>query len=139
MVYGSKEWTEPALANTIIQASIPPVPLATNVATMLVGFGVSEGRGPFRYDRLTGRAVLDWPADGDAAVHDRIGQRVRATAGLTGPVLDTHLVAPSTWHPLGGASMGTVCDPHGRVRGQRGSTSWTVHSSPAPPRAATRR
>ena len=120
VVYGSKEWADPTLANTIIQASIPPVPLATNVATMLVGFGVSEGRGRFRYDRLTGRAVLDWPADGDAAVHDRIGQRVRATAGLTGPVLDTHLVVPSTWHPLGGASMGTVCDLHGRVRGQRG-------------------
>lgn len=120
VVYGSKEWADPALANTIIQASIPPVPLATNVATMLVGFGVSEGRGRFRYDRLTGRAVLDWPANGDTAVHDRIGQRVRATAGLTGPVLDTHLVVPSTWHPLGGASMGTACDVHGRVRGQRG-------------------
>ena len=66
------------------------------------------------------RAVLDWPANGDTAVHDRIGQRVRATAGLTGPVLDTHLVVPSTWHPLGGASMGTACDVHGRVRGQRG-------------------
>lgn len=120
VVYGSKEWADPTLANTIIQASIPPVPLATNVATMLVGFGVSEGRGQFRYDDLTGRAVLDWPANGDTAVHRRIGQRIRATAGLTGPVLDTHLVVPSTWHPLGGASMGTTCDLDGRVFGQRG-------------------
>ena len=27
---------------------------------------------------------------------------------------------PTTWHPLGGACIGTVCDVAGRVQGQRG-------------------
>jgi cholesterol oxidase len=35
-------------------------------------------------------------------------------------VLDTNAAAPSTWHPLGGAPMGTVCDLEGRVHGTRG-------------------
>ena len=34
--------------------------------------------------------------------------------------LDTTSLVPSTWHPLGGASMGEVCDLAGRVRGHRG-------------------
>ena len=33
---------------------------------------------------------------------------------------DTNAVVPSTWHPLGGVSMGGACDLEGRVRGQRG-------------------
>jgi cholesterol oxidase len=27
---------------------------------------------------------------------------------------------PATYHPLGGAVIGKVCDPYGRVLGQRG-------------------
>ncbi len=34
---------------------------------------------------------------------------------LVGTALDT-----TTWHPLGGASMGAVCNLEGRVHGQRG-------------------
>lgn len=115
VVYGSKDWTDPATANTVIQASIPPIPLAVNNVTMLVGFGVSPVRGEFRYDERSGTARLHWPANGDKAVHDRIARRVHRISGLTGPVIDTHLMVPSTWHPLGGAPMGSVCDLDGRV------------------------
>ncbi|MFD4479129.1 GMC oxidoreductase [Streptomyces sp. NPDC058471] len=37
-----------------------------------------------------------------------------------GVLTDTNSLVNSTWHPLGGAPMGTVCDIDGRVRGQRG-------------------
>ena len=33
---------------------------------------------------------------------------------------DTNAMVNSTWHSLGGACMGTVCDLEGRVKGQKG-------------------
>ncbi|MEN0012925.1 MAG: GMC oxidoreductase [Solirubrobacteraceae bacterium] len=120
VIYGSKEWADPSIANTIIQASLPPLGGAARHTTMLVGFGVSAARGRFVYDPKKGRAMLQWPKNGDALVHGRIGQRVRKVAGKVGGLLDTNLVAPSTWHALGGANMGTVCDLEGRVQGQPG-------------------
>ncbi|MFD9502537.1 GMC oxidoreductase [Streptomyces sp. NPDC060035] len=42
-----------------------------------------------------------------------------SASGL-GTVTDTNALVNSTWHPLGGAPMGTVCDLEGRVQGQRG-------------------
>ncbi|CAM3362965.1 GMC oxidoreductase [Nocardioides dubius] len=115
VVYGSKDWADPALANTVIQASIPPVPLLVNNLTMMVGFGVSQGRGEFRYDSWTKSAKLHWPASGDVPVHDAITARVERIAKNTGGIIDTHKIVPSTWHPLGGANMGVVCDLDGRV------------------------
>ena len=35
-------------------------------------------------------------------------------------LVDTNGMVNSTWHPLGGACMETVCDLDGRVHGQRG-------------------
>jgi cholesterol oxidase len=119
VVFGSKDWADPHLANTIIQASIPPTGLDLR-STMLVGFGVSAARGRFVYDRATDQAVLRWPRDGDAAVHTRIHERISAVAGRLGILTDTNAIVPSTWHALGGACMGSVCDLEGRVHGQRG-------------------
>jgi cholesterol oxidase len=119
VVYGSKEWGNPASANTVIQASLPP--LDTDVrSTMLVGFGVSDGRGKFVYDSAKDDALLQWPKDGDATVQKRIADRVTAIAGDWSLLTDTNSLVPSTWHPLGGASMGSVCDLEGRVKGQPG-------------------
>ena len=119
VVYGSKEWDDPHSANTIIQASLPP--LGTNTrTTMLVGFGVSADRGRFRYDAANDFVSLHWPQGGDAACHRSIQRRIaRVSAGL-GVLTDTNSLVNSTWHPLGGAPMGTVCDLEGRVEGQRG-------------------
>ncbi|WP_167176157.1 GMC oxidoreductase [Saccharomonospora amisosensis] len=118
VVYCSKEWDDPGTANTIIQASIPPLP---NIrSTMLVGYGVSEGRGHFVYDSVRDDAVLRWPFDGDGVLYQRIQQRASDIVGPGSTLLDTTAVYPSTWHPLGGASMGTVCDLAGRVLGHRG-------------------
>ncbi|WP_307796493.1 GMC oxidoreductase [Actinomadura barringtoniae] len=119
VVYGSKEWDDPATANTLIQASLPPLP-ANLRSTMLVGYGISEGRGRFVYDPNKDDAVPHWPSNGDATLYQRIQQRAEKIAGPSSLLLDTNSVVPSTWHPLGGAPMGTVCDLDGRVQGHRG-------------------
>ncbi|MFE9825174.1 GMC oxidoreductase [Streptomyces sp. NPDC005791] len=119
VVYGSKAWDDPATANTIIQASLPPLGLNSRT-TMLVGFGVSADRGRFRYDAATDSVSLHWPLGGDAASHRTIQRRVTKVSKGLGVLTDTNALVNSTWHPLGGAPMGTVCDLEGRVQGQRG-------------------
>jgi len=121
VVYGSKNWDDPHAAFTIIQASIPSVYSVDTRSTVMVGFGVSQGRGRFVYDSGLDDAVLKWPREGDAAIQDgHIDPVVRMIAGPRDVLTDTNTVVPSTWHPLGGACMGTVCDLDGRVLGQRG-------------------
>lgn len=120
VVYGSLNWDDPATAHTVIQASIPSLSVDVH-STMLVGYGVSDGRGRFDYDPARGDAVLRWPHEGDWAVQTgHIDRTVRAIAGPTSIVTDTNAIVPSTWHPLGGACMETVCDLEGRVHDQRG-------------------
>lgn len=124
VIYGNLDWQDPAYANTIIQASIPPVLLAGPGlplnTTIMVGYGVSAARGHFAYNALLDDAILTWPHDGDHVIQSRIGPKVKAIAGKGAVLFDTNSVLPWTWHPMGGASMGTVCDYEGRVLGQRG-------------------
>lgn len=119
VIYGSKDWHDPSTANTVIQASLPPLGINTRT-TMLVGFGVSAGRGHFEYDSRIDRVSLHWPRDGDANCYRQIHQRVSSVTGGLGVLTDTNSLVNSTWHPLGGASMGTVCDLDGRVHDQPG-------------------
>lgn len=120
VVYGSLNWSDPESAYTVIQASIPPMGMDAH-STMLVGYGVSSARGHFDYVSATDDAVLRWPHEGDAAIQTaHIGPAVQKIAGPGSVLTDTNLGFPSTWHPLGGASMGPVCDLDGRVHGQRG-------------------
>jgi cholesterol oxidase len=140
VVYGSKEWDDPAIANTVIQASLPPVgydlqplenlapgltvlgePLLVNLnSTMLVGYGASATRGQFTYNSSTGAVDLHWPATGDATLAARINQRITAIAGKGATLTNTNSLFNSTWHSLGGACMNSVCDLEGRVLGQKG-------------------
>ncbi|WP_083885320.1 GMC oxidoreductase [Nocardia thailandica] len=119
VVYGSRNWDDPQAAYTFIQASIPPLAMDAG-STMLVGYGVSRGRGEFVYDGGSDSATLRWPTEGDAAIQVHIDAAVRRVAGPAAQVVDTNAVFPSTWHALGGANMGSVCDLDGRVLGQRG-------------------
>jgi cholesterol oxidase len=118
VVYGSKNWANPLLAETIVQASPPPGP--DTRTTTIVGFGVSANRGRFTWDSTKNDAVLQWDKRGDVPLADRIRARMTKIAGEGSTITDTTTPAPSTWHPLGGAPMGTVCDLAGRVLGQRG-------------------
>ncbi len=120
VVYGSRNWADPHTAHTVIQASLPSFEVDTRTTT-LVGYGVSDGRGRFVYDSGRDDAVLRWPHEGDADIqNNHIDPAVRRIAGEAAVVVDTHRIVPSTWHPLGGANMGSVCDLDGRVLGQRG-------------------
>lgn len=120
VVFGSKNWDDPHAAFTVIQASIPPLSLDPR-STIMVGYGVSTGRGTFVYDAAHDDAILHWPADGDNAIQNgHIAPTVGKIAGPDGMLIDTNALFPSTWHPLGGASMGPVCDLDGRVHGQPG-------------------
>ncbi|MFI1462009.1 GMC oxidoreductase [Nocardia carnea] len=120
VVFGSLNWNDPASAHTVVQASIPPLGMDART-TMLVGYGVSDARGRFVYDSAADSARLSWPADGDAAIqYGHIEKTVQAIAGPASVLGDTNRAFPSTWHPLGGACMGSVCDLDGRVLGQRG-------------------
>ncbi|MCX5043136.1 GMC oxidoreductase [Aldersonia sp. NBC_00410] len=120
VVYGSLNWADPATAHTLIQASIPSMSVDAR-STMMVGYGVSDSRGTFVYDPAKGDATLRWPKDGDNAVQNaHIAPTAHKIAGPASVLIDTNEVLNSTWHPLGGACMGTVCDLDGRVHGQRG-------------------
>jgi cholesterol oxidase len=119
VIYDSKAWVDPATANTVIQASLPPLPVNRR-STILVGYGVSAGRGHFVWDDGRDEAVLRWPHENDATVQRHIDRRVRAIAGATGVLVDTTALDTTTWHPLGGAPMGSVCDLAGRVHGHPG-------------------
>ena len=143
VIYDSKEWGNPNQpANTVIQASLPPtlknsdssamsslIPGASSAlststskgqSTMLVGYGVSNGRGKFVYNPLTDKVDLKWPSNGDAAIAKRIRERLTVIAGPGNTLINTNDIANTTWHSLGGACMGVVCDLEGRVKGQRG-------------------
>lgn len=120
VIYGSLNWDDPHTAHTVVQASIPPLQVDPR-STMMVGYGVSDGRGVFGYDAARDDAVLRWPYEGDSFIQNgHIGPSVHKIAGPGSTLLDTNALFPSTWHPLGGASMGTVCDLNGRVHDQRG-------------------
>lgn len=140
VVYGSFQWDDPTIANTVVQASMPPIgvdlsglenllpslaflgqPLLLNLySTILVGYGVSSVRGQFVYNSSTDAVDLKWPAAGDATLDARINQRITAIAGANSTLTNTNTLSNTTWHSLGGACMNSVCDLEGRVLGQRG-------------------
>ena len=120
VVYCSKDWDDPHRANTLIQASIPPFGGLDIRTTMLVGFGASPARGRFGYDGDADEVKLSFPRKGDAAIWADIHKRAKRIAGRAGILTDTNRLNNCTWHPLGGAPMGTVCDLDGRLRGHRG-------------------
>lgn len=124
VVYGSLQWDDPNAAITVIQASFPPLALGSMPidlhSTVMVGYGVSSGRGRFVYDSATDDAALRWPHEGDSVIQSKIGPVAHSIAGPSGLLIDTNAIVPTTWHPLGGANMGQVCDLEGRVHGQRG-------------------
>src|SRR5690606_7302733 len=70
VVYGSKNWSDPRNAFTVVQASIPGFYGIDMRSTVIVGYGVSDGRGRFAYDSARDDVVLRWPHEGDAAIQN---------------------------------------------------------------------
>jgi cholesterol oxidase len=120
VVYCTKDWADPQRANTLIQASIPPVAGLDIRTTMLVGFGASSGRGRFSYDGDADEVKLLFPHKADGDIWADIHSRAKRIVGRAAILADTNRLNNTTWHPLGGAPLGKVCDAEGRVRGHRG-------------------
>ena len=123
VVYGTKQWDDVNHARTVIQASMPGMG-ADIASTMMVGYGISDTRGSFRWDAASGQAELHWPTGGDGELIEKhirpTADRIISAGGAKGMLTDTNTMVNSTWHSLGGACMGTVCDLEGRVKGQKG-------------------
>ena len=116
---GSLDWNAPDRAVSIVHGPVP-IPYEAHVMS-LIGFGVVRGSGRFTYDPLNDDAVLTWPPHADAGLARAIRSRLdRLVASAGGVLVDTTAVDPTTYHPLGGAVIDTVCDPYGRVLGHRG-------------------
>ncbi|MBW0101850.1 GMC oxidoreductase [Pseudonocardia sp. KRD291] len=122
---GVRDWDNPAGPITIVNGGVPfPTDVGT---TSVIGFSIVEPRGVFRYDPVADDAKLHWSQTYDAQQTAATTKQVRRilgggklVQGLANITLDTSTVETTTYHPLGGATIGDVCDPHGRVLGQRG-------------------
>jgi cholesterol oxidase len=99
-----------------------PAPFETETFSLFVeAMAIPNGHGEFRYDQATDSAQLVWPAASDAstgAATDAVLTRMRDTSG--GKVTSLSGTDPHTFHPLGGAVIGPVCDPFGRVHDHAG-------------------
>jgi len=91
----------------------------------LLGQGIPQTRGSFRYDAATDSVKLDWPAD------NPLTQQTLEAANYTHKILNekntNNTYQPTTIsrnfqtvHPLGGAVIGKACNLYGRVKGYRG-------------------
>ena len=120
VVYCTKDWADPHRANTLIQASIPPVRKLDIRTTILVGYGTSTARGRFAYDGKADTVRMTFPRNGDSDIWAAIHTRAKRIAGRASLLADTNRLNNTTWHPLGGVPMDTACDLEGRVKGQRG-------------------
>lgn len=104
----------------VIHAGAPGLPPGLKMMTV-VGFGIVEPEGTWRYDEAADDAVLTWPASGDADLQALILEQMQSIAAAGGgQMVDTDAEEPGTWHALGGVPMGEAVDLYGRVIGQRG-------------------
>jgi cholesterol oxidase len=116
---GVKFWSDPSTAHTIVHGPVP-VPAESHVMT-IIGYGVTPARGAFHYDGLLDDAVLTYPRDTETDLNNAIKADIDKIVGSAGGTLiDTTALDSATFHPLGGAPMGSVCDQYGRVQGHRG-------------------
>ncbi|WP_218024854.1 GMC oxidoreductase [Nocardia pseudovaccinii] len=112
------DWDNPQGPITLINGNVPfPVDIRT---TSLIGFGIGTPAGRFVYDNDIDDAVLHWSQGDDAAVTAAIQARLQNIVGAGSVLLDTNTLDTTTYHPLGGAAIGSVCDTAGRVLGQKG-------------------
>ena len=115
----SLHWDAPTGPATLFHI---PAPFDVETFTMFIGsMAIPNGHGAFHYDPLTDSARLVWPPTSDVEPEiaiDAAAARMALTSG--GVFVPTQPVDPSTYHPLGGAVIGPVCDPHGRVHDNPG-------------------
>lgn len=119
----SCDWDNPEGPVTVLYAPVPIAPGANSSAYMqTVAMFIPDKLGKWVYDGRKDDAIVELPGalrtPAAAAAHRRLDQVARA-AGAIGTV-DLTAALPNTFHALGGATIGTVCDDYGRVLGQKG-------------------
>lgn len=116
----SLDWDNPAGPLSVVFAGLP-IPFEANLMQTIAIF-IPDGHGRFTYDAAQDQALLTFPreAHGPALIEAkrRLGLIGTAAGALT--TIDMTEIDPATFHPLGGAVIGKVCDDHGRVLGQPG-------------------
>ncbi|MBB5957163.1 cholesterol oxidase [Saccharothrix tamanrassetensis] len=111
---GNLDWEASTGPATLFHA---PAPFEAESFSMYVeGIGIPNGHGEFRYHPRTDSTELVWPSASDVSsgvAVDAAAARMSAAGG--GVFLPANALDPNTFHPLGGAVIGPVCDPFGRV------------------------
>ncbi|WP_433260414.1 GMC oxidoreductase [Actinosynnema sp. CS-041913] len=116
---GADDWAAPTGPATVQHL---PLPFGFETrSTVLVCMGLPDGYGAFHYDTGTGESGLTWPTGADSGAGRAVRAVVRRLVAAGGGV-SVHLTAavPVTFHPLGGAVIGPVCDQAGRVHDHPG-------------------
>jgi cholesterol oxidase len=105
---------------------VVPKPQAFPGSSLYVGLGLAPPVGYFTYDGSTDSVTLNWPANDPRLQNSLNGANIFANklyADNPGSFQAfSSLVFPPalTAHPVGGATMGRVCGPHGQVYGYPG-------------------
>ena len=118
--YATMDWDDPEGPVTLLFAAVP-WPTETRFMQLVAMF-IPDGHGSLGYDGVRDKLRIRWPRSADAkalGVARRRMRRLTSAAGAIGEY-DSSRATPSTFHQLGGAVIGKVCDAHGRVQGQRG-------------------
>lgn len=116
----SCDWDNPKGPVTVLHA---PLPIGVELrAMMTVAMSIPDTFGTWQYDDRRGEAVLHYPNSLKGPNAREAQRRLDQVARAAGSVATIDLTAglPNSFHALGGATIGDVCDSHGRVQGQRG-------------------
>ncbi len=116
----SLDWDDPGGPLTAIFAGLP-LPSELNVM-QTIGIFIPDGHGRFHYDPAADQARLTFPPSAHGPAMAEARRRIDRLGKIAGAVFSIDMTAqdPATFHPLGGAVIGKVCDDHGRVLGQPG-------------------
>ena len=118
----SCDWDDPAGPVTVLFAPVPLTRGKTNPYMQTVAMYIPDKLGKWVYDGRKDDAIVELPGAlrTPAAAHaHRKLEAVGRAAGSIGTI-DLTAGLPNTFHALGGAAIGKVCDDYGRVLGQQG-------------------
>jgi cholesterol oxidase len=103
-------------------ASVLPGPINLPSGLLLVlGMGIPDAFGRWRYHSRSGAAGLEWDKGNDATAEREFRETARRLAAQI--PTRTRLIdpiGPHTAHPLGGAVLGKATDAYGRLHGHPG-------------------
>jgi cholesterol oxidase len=110
-----------------VYAELAQYPLGYEThSTLHLGVAMNKTLGQIVLDKDTGKHYATYPQSGfdeiKAVMMETINKLTAANPGikLNTAVSADGFVSGFTYHPLGGASMGKVCDTYGRVNGYKG-------------------